>query len=300
MRGAIGLRTWRTAAQWDNVTVAEIVDGDSVAFDVTAANDEIDEGAATTVTVATANGETFSAAQAIALSASGSATAADYALAATGLTLAAGSASVPVALTAVDAAAEEAAETVTASRGGAQIGSVTVTIRASDAPAVVEPAAPEIGGATAFTVPEGTTPVATLTATDADTAATDLTWSIPSGAQGGADGGQFRLTPAGVLSFAQPQDYEAPDDADADRSYRVTVQVGDGARTATADLTVAGATCPAAAWPPSTPCTPPATPPAPSSRCTAPTTCWRSRPTARTPSRARRRRLGRRRRAPPR
>ncbi len=235
-RGAIGLRTWRAEADWDNVTVSRIVEEDSVGFRVSAAAAEIDEGGASTVTVATANGETFAAAQRIALSVSGSASTADYELASTGLTLAAGSAAVSVVLTAVDDEAEEAAETVTvtAARSGSEIGSATVTIRASDEPEVEDPAAPEIGATTSFTAAEGTTPVATLTATDADTAAADLTWSILSG----ADAGKLTLTPRGVLAFLAAQDYEAPDDTGTDGAYQVTVQVSDGANTDSADLTV--------------------------------------------------------------
>ena len=235
-RGAIGLRTWRAEADWDNVTVAKIVEEDSVGFRVSAADAEIDEGGASTVTVATANGETFAEAQRIALSVSGSASTADYELASTGLTLAAGSAAVSVVLTAVDDEAEEAAETVTvtAARGDSEIGSATVTIRANDEPAVEDPAAPEIGATTSFTVAEGTTAVGTLTATDADTAAAALTWSILSG----ADAGKLTLTLRGVLAFAAAKDYEAPDDTGTDGAYQVTVQVSDGGRTDTAELTV--------------------------------------------------------------
>ena len=235
-RGAIGLRTWRAEADWDNVTVSKIVEEDSVGFRVSAADAQIDEGGASTVTVATANGETFAEAQRIALSVSGSASTADYELASTGLTLAAGSAAVSVVLTAVDDEAEEAAETVTvtAARNGSEIGSATVTIRASDEPEVEDPAAPEIGARTSFTVAEGTTAVGTLTATDADTAAAALTWSILSG----ADAGKLTLTPRGVLAFAAAKDYEAPDDTGTDGAYQVTVQVSDGGRTDTADLTV--------------------------------------------------------------
>ena len=46
------------------------------------------------------------------------------------------------------------------------------------------------------------------------------------------------MTPAGVLSFAAAKDYETPDDADTDGVYEVTVQVSDGGRTDSADLTV--------------------------------------------------------------
>ena len=234
--GAIGLRTSRAEADWDNVVVAKILEEDSVGFGVTAEPGEIDEGAATTVTVATVNGATFAEAQDIALEVSGSASAADYEMASTGLTLAAGTAAVSVELTAVDDEAEEAAETVTltAARGGSAIGSATVTIRASDAAAIVEPAAPEISSASTFSVAEGTTAVATLAATDADTQASDLTWSL----SGGADQAKFAITSAGALSLAGAKDYEVPDDANTDGAYQVTVQVSDGGRTDTADLTV--------------------------------------------------------------
>ena len=61
---------------------------------------------------------------------------------------------------------------------------------------------PEITGTTTFTVEENSTAVATLTATDTHTQATDLTWLIPADAAGGADGGKFTLSTgrrAGVL-----------------------------------------------------------------------------------------------------
>ena len=111
--------------------------------------------------------------------------------------------------------------------------SVTVTV---EGPEAAEP--PEITGSTSFTVSEGSTAVATLSATDADTAAADLTWSIPSGTAGGADRDKFTLTSAGVLALAAAKDFENPDDADTDGNYQVTVQVTDGGLTDTADLTV--------------------------------------------------------------
>ena len=78
----------------------------------------------------------------------------------------------------------------------------------------------------------------TLSATDADTAAADLSWSIPAGAAGGADAAQFALTADGVLSFRAAKDYEAPDDADTDGEYEVTVRVTDGANPVDAALVV--------------------------------------------------------------
>ena len=63
-------------------------------------------------------------------------------------------------------------------------------------------------------------------ATDADTPAADLVWSPA----GGADSGHFTLDERGVLRFAVPKDYEAPDDAGGDGTYELTVQVSDGTK----------------------------------------------------------------------
>ena len=98
---------------------------------------------------------------------------------------------------------------------------------------------PEIVPGGPFTAEEGTTPVATLTATDNDTAQNQLTWSIPASAVGGADAGEFTLSSAGVLAFAAAKDYENPDDTDTDRIYEVTVEVSDGTDSDTAVLEVA-------------------------------------------------------------
>ena len=103
-------------------------------------------------------------------------------------------------------------------------------------PAVVrvDPGALEVVGPTSFTVIEGETAVGTLSATDTGTPASDLAWSIA----GGADSGHFALSAGGVLAFAAARDYEAPDDAGADGTYHLTVQVSDGTDDATADIRV--------------------------------------------------------------
>ena len=59
-------------------------------------------------------------------------------------------------------------------------------------------------------------------------------WSLA----GGADAGAFSLTAGGVLAFQAAPDFEAPDDADTDGDYEVTVRVSDGANAAEAALTV--------------------------------------------------------------
>ena len=99
-------------------------------------------------------------------------------------------------------------------------------------------AAPVITTTSPIFVPENETAVATLTASDDDTPIADLTWTIPSGADGGADADHFTLSEGGILAFSAAKDYEAPDDADADRTYEVTVQVSDGTETDSADLVV--------------------------------------------------------------
>ena len=98
--------------------------------------------------------------------------------------------------------------------------------------------APVIDDAEIFTVAENTTHVARLGAGDADTAVESLTWSIPDGAAGGADGAAFTITGDGVLAFAAAKDFEAPDDAGADGVYEVTVRVGDGTSDSEAALRV--------------------------------------------------------------
>ena len=88
-----------------------------------------------------------------------------------------------------------------------------------------------------FPVAEGTTAVTTLGATQTGTGDA-VSWSIPAGADGGADGAAFALTAKGVLSLVAAKDFEAPDDADGDGTYEVTVAVREGAQTATAALSV--------------------------------------------------------------
>ena len=88
-----------------------------------------------------------------------------------------------------------------------------------------------------FTVAEGTTDVTTLAASDTGTGGT-ASWSIPAGTAGGADAAAFALTAEGVLTLVAAKDFEAPDDADGDGTYEVTVEVREGAQSATAALSV--------------------------------------------------------------
>ena len=95
-------------------------------------------------------------------------------------------------------------------------------------------AAPSVRGPTTHAVLEGETAVATLAATDADSPASALGWSIT----GGSDRGAFAITRVGALSFRAAKDYESPDDTGGDGIYEVTVQVSDGHNSGSADLSV--------------------------------------------------------------
>ena len=101
----------------------------------------------------------------------------------------------------------------------------------ADAQSTVAPAITSVGP---FSVDEGATAVATLTAEDTDTTSDNLTWSK----SGGDDAAAFSLSSTGVLSFSAAKDFENPDDADSDGSYLVTVKVSDGDNSDTADLVV--------------------------------------------------------------
>ena len=163
----------------------------------------------------------------------------DYTRASGTLTFAAQSTTAQtIAVTISDDEEAEAAEQFTVTLSAAQ----HATIARAKATGTItdDDAAPVITSGTAFTVAEGRTAIANgqLSATDADHAASELTWSIPAGTAGGADRARFAITSGGLLSLRAAQDYETPGDVDGDRVYEVTVQVSDGANAVTADLEV--------------------------------------------------------------
>ena len=133
-----------------------------------------------------------------------------------------------------DDEAVEDASTVTAAVAAGD--GYTVDAGAASGAVTVEDddAAPVVTTASAILATENGTAVATLEATDEDTAAESLSWSLA----GGADAGKFTVTEGGVLAFGAAKDFEAPDDADRDGDYAVTVRVSDGANEAEAALTV--------------------------------------------------------------
>ena len=156
----------------------------------------------------------------------------------TSVTFAAGSASATLSVATEDDEAEEDASTVTATVASGSGYTVDGASGSADVVVDDDDAAPVVTTASPLVVAENATAVATLAATDADTADEDLAWSIPEGAAGGTDAAQFALTAAGELTFGSAKDFEAPDDADADGDYEVTVRVTDGANPVDAALVV--------------------------------------------------------------
>ena len=94
--------------------------------------------------------------------------------------------------------------------------------------ALAAPQPPVIRSVSVFTVDEGETRVAALTASDADTPASHLVRTILTGSP---DGSKFMLSVGGSLFFRSAKDYENPDAAVADGTYELTVRVSDGALT---------------------------------------------------------------------
>ncbi len=104
---------------------------------------------------------------------------------------------------------------------------VTVTPVNDNMPVIASPAS--------FSIPENSTAVTILTATDADLPTQPLTYSII----GGVDSALFTVNSStSALDFVTARDYEAPNDAGGDNIYNVTIQVSDGAFTATQELAV--------------------------------------------------------------
>ena len=156
----------------------------------------------------------------------------------TSVTFAAASASATLSVATEDDEVAEDASTVTATVSSGSGYTVSGTSGSADVVVEDDDAAPVVTTASPIVVAENATAVATLSATDADTAAEDLSWSVPAGADGGADRAKFALTTAGVLTFKAAKDYESPDDTDTDGDYENTVRVTDGVNPVDAALVV--------------------------------------------------------------
>jgi len=93
--------------------------------------------------------------------------------------------------------------------------------------------APTITSVGTFSVPESSTTVTTVTATDPE--ANALTYSIA----GGSDADKFRIdSGTGALTFLSTPNYESPTDLGANNVYNLTVVVSDGVLTAQMGIAV--------------------------------------------------------------
>ena len=92
-------------------------------------------------------------------------------------------------------------------------------------PVQVANRAPVIADPGALSVLEGTTSVATISASDPDN--NSLTFTMSSS----DDQALFSITSSGAPSFSVAPDFEAPGDVGSDNVYDITVQVSDGALT---------------------------------------------------------------------
>ena len=239
--------------------VVTVADNDSATFSVSSGSEEIDEGDETRVTVSIGNGVTFAADQAIALTVSGTATADDYRLAPDALTLTAGASLVEATLTAVDDTDEEPAETitVTASRAGTTVGSVTVTVRASDVPSDdatlaslvlsgvdIGPFSPDATDYTAAVETEVASTTVTATANDAGAAVVI------------ADGTGSTVGATRTVSLAEGDNAitatVTAEDGETTRAYRVTVTRAFaavwGERLADRDIELGASAFPSGLW----------------------------------------------------
>jgi hypothetical protein len=114
----------------------------------------------------------------------------------------------------------------------------------------VNEAAPVITSAATTSVPENTTAVIPVTATDTD-ANTTFTYSILNTYTGNnIDGSKFSISSSGKLTFTTTPNFEAPTDSGANNVYLVTVRVSDGTNIATKDMavTVTDATEASVSW----------------------------------------------------
>jgi VCBS repeat-containing protein len=120
---------------------------------------------------------------------------------------------------------------VTADDGntGLTVQNITITVTG------VNDNAPVFSSSAAVTVPENTTSVLSVVATDADMPAETIRYSLT----GGADASKFSLTNAGVLTFVAAPDFENPSDFDANHVYDLQITADDGAgRTTVQNMTV--------------------------------------------------------------
>ena len=94
--------------------------------------------------------------------------------------------------------------------------------------------APSFVSSGAFSVVEGSLAVGSVEVRDLESGSSGVSQSV----QGGADASHFSITSAGALSFSTAADFESPNDDDSDNVYEVTLEVSDGDKSATLDVSV--------------------------------------------------------------
>ena len=94
--------------------------------------------------------------------------------------------------------------------------------------------APSFVSSGAFSVVEGSLAVGSVEVKDLESGSSGVSQSV----QGGADASHFSITSAGALSFSTAADFESPADDDSDNVYEVTLEVSDGDKSATLDVSV--------------------------------------------------------------
>ena len=193
---------------------------DVAVWTVSAQPTEIAEGGSSTITLAVANGKTFTADQSVSLAVSGTASGSDYSLSATELTLPADASSVTATLTARDDANVERDETVivTATYDGQPIGSATVTIEANDVAVWTVSAQPT-------EIAEGGSSTITLAVANGKTFAANQTVSLT--VSGTASGSDYSLSATELTLPADTSSVTATltarDDASVERDETVIV-----------------------------------------------------------------------------
>ncbi|MEE4192394.1 MAG: Ig-like domain-containing protein [Halieaceae bacterium] len=90
---------------------------------------------------------------------------------------------------------------------------------------------PVITSGASFSVPEGTTAVGQVVATDSD--GDTLNYALS-----GPDAALFTIDGSGNITFVGAPDFETPGDVGSDNTYNVTVSVNDGGPAVTQDLTI--------------------------------------------------------------
>lgn len=127
---------------------------------------------------------------------------------------------------AIDLSPGENTITITVTGQNGVVQTYTITVIRDAAAVNTPPVITSHDGEAAVTlrIPENTTAITTVSATDADPGAM-LVYSLA----GGDDVAKFTIDPVtGVLSFIAAPDFEVPADADSDNAYIVTAQVSDG------------------------------------------------------------------------